>query len=43
MTNNTKGRILKYDIGFIVEIVEVMSKFYRKSPEIIVPSKATTE
>jgi hypothetical protein len=42
MKNSTKERILKYNTGFIVEVVEVTSKFYRKSPEIVVPSKATT-
>ena len=40
---STKERILKCNIVFIVEVVEVMSKFYIKSPEIVVPSKATTE
>jgi hypothetical protein len=43
MKYRTKERILKYNIVFIVEVVEVMSKFYIKSPEIVVPSKATTE
>jgi hypothetical protein len=42
MKYSTKERILKYNIVFIVEVVEVMSKFYIKS-EIVVPSKATTE
>jgi len=43
MKYSTKERILKYNIVFIVEVVDVMSKFYIKSPEILVPSKATTE
>lgn len=38
----TKERILKCNIVFIVDVVEVMSKFYIKSPEIVVPSKAST-
>jgi len=42
MTYSTKERILKY-IVFIVEVVEVMSKFCIKSPEVVVPSKATAE
>ena len=43
MTYSTKERILKYNIVFIVEVVEVMSKFCIKSPEVVVPSKATAE
>jgi hypothetical protein len=43
MKYSTKERILKYNIVFIVEVVEVMSKFYIKSPKTVVPSKATAE
>jgi hypothetical protein len=43
MKYRTKERILNYNVVFIVEVVEVTSKFYMKSPEIVVPSKAATE